>query len=211
MPVNHRPRRDVFFCGTGISKLLKTPAAASIVAMTNTTVMMILFIFQHPSFLLRIDSIIIIGSSQGRTEKKALHPRKSGAYVFPSVKNQSLHSKLIKVALVSNSSIFHAIISFLRPHIQDQSYRKKVEIPDRDSDLRATKLQFVLVIVSTDSFFTFLPLAKVAAKCLAPVRLFYPVRTPVNFSAAHSSAAFSSSSDVPPVFPTWPRTICASS
>ena len=88
MPVNHRTRRDVFFCGTGISKLLKTPAAASIVAMTNTTVMMILFIFQHPSFLLRIDSIIIIGSSQGRTEKKALHPRKSGAYVFPSVKNQ---------------------------------------------------------------------------------------------------------------------------
>lgn len=58
--------------------------------MANTTVMTSLFHLPTSFFyvLLMFDSIIIIGSSQGRTEKKALHPRKSGAYVFPSVKNQ---------------------------------------------------------------------------------------------------------------------------
>lgn len=76
------------------------------------------------------------------------------------IKIFTLYSKLIKITLICNPPVFHAIIGFLCPHIQNQAYCKKVEIPDRGSDLCAAQKEQKCVHFTLTSIILCFPCTK---------------------------------------------------
>ena len=58
---------------------------------------------------------------------------------FKDYFNEDAVSKFIKIRLVCNPPIFHAVVGLLCPNIEHQPDRKKVEIPYGDPDLTASQ------------------------------------------------------------------------